>query len=170
MSERSERISSTTTWVASLFGLCAGVWLIACGGVRQQRSASPPSAAETAADSGGVPTGRPTEEIRDLDAQITQQLAQLGLNAPTDAEVVDMMAQSSTPALPESALASSCQPAPSGDTCTDVCTLGDSICGNARRICDLADQLPGDDYAAQRCTAGRASCDRARTRCCGCGA
>ena len=43
-----------------------------------------------------------------------------------------------------------------------------TICDNAGRICDLADDLPGDTWAAERCDAGKAACARASERCCGC--
>lgn len=52
--------------------------------------------------------------------------------------------------------------------CQDVCSLADSICGAADEICRLATALPGDDWAAGRCAAGKTSCARAGQRCCGC--
>jgi hypothetical protein len=52
--------------------------------------------------------------------------------------------------------------------CQDVCSLADSICDAADEICRLADALPGDAWAAGRCTAGNESCAKARARCCGC--
>jgi hypothetical protein len=153
------------TWWIAIVAVVIGAWLAACGAAGARKTASEPAAQDSSA--AGM-TGRPTEEIRDLDAQIAQQMADLGLAPPSDAEVTDMMAQSSTPALPTASVVDSCEQPPQADGCGDVCTLADSICTNARRICDLADQLPGDDYAAQRCTAGRGSCDRAKTRCCDC--
>jgi len=152
---------------AALLGLGLGVWLVACGGGRATKASTAPAA--PAASEATAPTGRPTDEIDALDQQIELDLARLGLEPPSDVEIVQMMTSSSTPALPDAALASTCGTAPTGDTCSDVCALGDSICGNARRICDLAAQLAGDDHAAQRCAGGKASCDRARTRCCACG-
>ena len=53
-------------------------------------------------------------------------------------------------------------------TCGDICVLGTSVCSNALRICDLAGELPGDDWAAKRCNAASASCSIARSRCCSC--
>ena len=66
---------------------------------------------------------------------------------------------------------------PSGDSmtaaeltaqCDDTCRLRDSICHSADRICDLAGQLVDDSWAAERCTAGKASCATATERCDGC--
>ena len=152
------------TWMIAVVAVAIGAWLAACGAAGARKTASEPATQDSAA---GM-TGRPTEEIRDLDAQIGQQMADLGLAPPSDAEVTEMMAQSSTPALPATSVVDACEQPPQADGCGDVCTLADSICGNAKRICDLADQLPGDEYATQRCTAGRGSCDRAKTRCCDC--
>ncbi|HEX7837935.1 MAG TPA: hypothetical protein VF469_10760, partial [Kofleriaceae bacterium] len=52
--------------------------------------------------------------------------------------------------------------------CKDACTLSDSICNNQQRICDLAKQLAGDDWAAGKCTSARASCQAAHASCCSC--
>ncbi|HEY6178927.1 MAG TPA: hypothetical protein VIX73_30955, partial [Kofleriaceae bacterium] len=60
-----------------------------------------------------------------------------------------------------------CHPAGS-DRCTDVCKLGDSVCRNQERICELAGKLAGDDWAANKCTRARASCQAAHERCCSC--
>jgi hypothetical protein len=148
----------------AIVAVLIGAWMAACG-AGARKATSEPSMAQ---DSSGGMTGRPTDEIRDLDAQIGQQMADLGLTPPSDAEVTEMIAQSSTPELPASSVVDACEQPPQADGCGDVCTLADSICTNAKRICDLADQLPGDEYASQRCAAGRGSCDRAKTRCCDC--
>jgi hypothetical protein len=146
-------------------GLAIGLVIAACG-ARSPRSAQPAAVN----DGGGVGAleGRPTEEIRALDEQITTDMASLGLEPPTDKEVTEMVVAHSVPPPVEGSVADSCEAPPDGEGCSDVCTLADSICKNADRICDLADQLPGDEWAVQRCASGRGSCDRAKTRCCGC--
>ncbi len=53
-------------------------------------------------------------------------------------------------------------------TCAQSCTLSDSICDNAKKICDLAKQLPGDAWADQKCSDGTATCDQAKAACCAC--
>ncbi|HEX4417697.1 MAG TPA: hypothetical protein VH165_07350, partial [Kofleriaceae bacterium] len=60
-----------------------------------------------------------------------------------------------------------CHPASTGK-CTDACTLSTSICGNQDKICALARQLAGDDWAANKCTTARASCQAAHDHCCSC--
>jgi hypothetical protein len=61
-----------------------------------------------------------------------------------------------------------CKPSRS-DTCTQTCTIKESICKNAARICQLAIDLGGNDaYANDKCSSGNASCEAAKQRCCGC--
>ncbi len=60
-----------------------------------------------------------------------------------------------------------CHPAPT-DTCSDSCKLSDSICDDAKKICDLAATLPGDTWAAGKCDSGKTSCSDAHDKCCAC--
>jgi hypothetical protein len=61
-----------------------------------------------------------------------------------------------------------CHPATT-QTCTQVCGLSDSICGNKDHICDLAtNKLPGDAWAATKCSDATKSCEGAHARCCDC--
>jgi hypothetical protein len=113
--------------------------------------------------------GLGTTEIENLDARIRQDLAQLGIDPPTDNEVTSVMVAHTEPPLPmTSDIASTCTAPPSGGACEDVCTLADSICSAAIRICELSDAIGDDPWAIQRCTAGKLSCERATERCCGC--
>lgn len=98
-------------------------------------------------------------EITALDEALTADRDRLGLDAPT---VDDLGA-----AAAMTAAANTCAPDGS-QACSDVCTLATSICDNATRICDLAAQLPGDAWASERCTTGKATCAKAAARCCDC--
>jgi hypothetical protein len=60
------------------------------------------------------------------------------------------------------------QPKPKTPKCTDVCHIKDAICDNAESICRIADELPSDDWARDKCTSAKASCKEARQRCCSC--
>ncbi len=110
--------------------------------------------------------GRPSDlraQIETLDADITSRLDAVAAAPASPDEIaaarpmtMDAIAKVCTP------------PAPPTATCTDVCKLGDSICDDATRICGLADQLPGDGWAADKCAGGKASCERSRQRCCDC--
>ena len=54
------------------------------------------------------------------------------------------------------------------DTCKQSCTLSDSICANAKKICDIAKQLGADPWADQKCSDGNATCSAAHKQCCDC--
>jgi len=110
----------------------------------------------------------PHQEIEQLAAQIDAERAKLGLAAPA-AEAVPMTPHEpmASQVAPLSTADATCRPAPS-DTCRDTCELSDSICGNAKKICNLADQLAGDAWAEGKCREAKGLCDEAHGRCCGC--
>jgi len=60
-----------------------------------------------------------------------------------------------------------CSPPPT-QTCTDVCKLGTTICDTKDKICNLAGQMHGDQWAADKCTDATASCTSAHEKCCSC--
>jgi hypothetical protein len=68
---------------------------------------------------------------------------------------------------PNSKTEATCRPAPK-DTCTQSCTLSDSICVNANKICRIAEQLQGDKWATDKCTSGKTTCEAAHMSCCHC--
>jgi hypothetical protein len=137
--------------------------VIACGGVR------PHSTSPAASPEAGTPTmpGDPRSEIAQLEAELDAAAAQLELPAPTPmaADAVPPAEAMATP-VPR-ADDPACRPSPS-ETCQTSCTLSDSICTNATRICKLADQLAPDTWAAQRCASANERCTASRARCCGC--
>lgn len=55
-----------------------------------------------------------------------------------------------------------------GSTCTQACTLADTICGDAEKICDIAKKLGNDAWAAGKCESAQTSCTDAHSRCCDC--
>ena len=140
-------------------GLCAGLAValaIACGAAPMQSAPAPVHAVE----------GRPDNlhaQIEALDKDIGDREGGAQLAPVGGAEV------SAAGAITMDAAAQVCTPpAHPSDTCGDACKLGDAICDDAGRICALADQLPGDAWAAGKCASGKASCERARQRCCDC--
>lgn len=141
---------------------CAAV--IACAG-------GSPRSAPAAAVQSPAPSG-PRDEIAALDREIAAQLTQAQVAPPavaacSGAACTTAMAEPfATPSAP-SAGDAACHPAP-GPRCHDVCTLSDSICKDQQRICELAKQLAGDDWAAGKCTSARASCQAAHDSCCSC--
>jgi hypothetical protein len=152
---------------------CAALVACAMGGAK--KSAVSGSPAPTAAEGGmGAMPGQSPEhdEIARLDQAITDELAKRNLAPAPEAScgaTCDLapVAMDARP-IADDPNAKSCKPAPS-DTCKDSCTLSDSICKNAERICTLAKQLGEHDaYANDKCVRGSASCKQSKDRCCGC--
>jgi len=150
--------------VGVIAGACCAL-VIACapGGRPRNATAPAPTSAEAAP---GMPQD-PHSQIERLDQEITEARTKLGLpevapvascTGPNCPSVAIPMAATSDP---------TCHPA-TNDTCTNTCTLSDSICGNATKICDLAKQMQGDTWAADHCTSATTSCQTAHVRCCGC--
>lgn len=152
-----------------LVGACLAL-VVACAAGKSSMSA--PQAAPTAeAMPAGGGAGNARDQIVVLETQIDAEMTQLGLN-PTPQPVCPDGTCSASAAEPmtvtPSAQDTTCKPGKS-DTCTQACTLSDSICDNAGKICELAKELGGDDsFANKTCTRGKASCQASRTRCCGC--
>lgn len=135
---------------------------IACGGARPMTTAAPPSAAEGRARD-------PRAEIEALDRQIADEMARAQLAQPAIAACSGpACAQAmSRPFAVPAADDPSCRPAAT-DRCTTACTLATSICDNQHKICELARQLEGDDWAANKCESARQSCKAAHDSCCSC--
>ena len=151
----------------------AAAALVACAAAgSKQMVQAPPTAG--AADAGAVmPSGSAEHtEIAQLDQAITDELTKRGLAVPADATCgarCDMaaIAMDSKPVTSDPRM-QSCKPGAS-DTCQDSCTLSDSICKNADRICTIAHQLGDRDaYANDKCVRGSQSCQASKQRCCSC--
>lgn len=143
----------------------ACVVLAACA-APQRASQPPPTAAERPASAAGPSALDPHAQIDALAKQLDAERDRLGLPAPVPpplaaATATSMSAPVSSKTDPQ------CHPGAS-QTCQDSCGLSDAICDNAKKICDLAAQLPGDTWAAQQCEDGKATCDAAHAKCCGC--
>jgi hypothetical protein len=138
-----------------IVGLVAGACMalaIACA-ARQAPMAVSPTMAPASGSS-------PHDQIQDLANQIDGKRVELKL--PEQHGVGSSATpMGSTPEVPACARAQN-------DTCTQTCTLSDSICDNSKKICELADQLAGDAWAAQKCADGTATCAAATKRCCEC--
>lgn len=146
-----------------LLGACAAV-AIACGAALGPQAKL--TAAPAAQDARG---GDPHAEIDVLDRQIADELAKAQVPSPaaatcTGAACAEAMSQ---PFMTPLVTDPQCHPA-STDRCTGACTLSTSICSNQQKICDLANQLPGDDWAANKCESAKASCKAAHDNCCRC--
>lgn len=142
--------------------------LAACAAGPAKSSTAPPAvapdgAAAGAADGSLAPT--PRSQIIELEQQIAAARDQLGIAEPSD----DML--QGVPAQPLGALPATedpkCRPAPT-DTCKTSCTLSDSICNNADRICRIAQDLGADTWAQNQCAKANQTCEASRAKCCGC--
>jgi len=149
-----------------------GVALGACCAVASACGASAPKASRAAPavpaveDVGG---GDPHVQIDALDRQIADEMARAHVPPPatatcTGASCATAMSQ---PFATPMATDPECHPAKT-ETCTSACTLSTSICSNQQKICDLATQLVGDDWAANKCESAKASCRAAHDSCCSC--
>ena len=135
--------------------------LVACA-VQKKQAAMAPMPQQPTQSTGMAPD--PHADIERLSKQIDASRDQLALPPPATASCAPQCA-----ATPMAAAVSSkdCHPGQS-DTCQQTCTVSDSICSNAQQICNLASQLAGDTWAAQKCEDGKATCDSAHAKCCAC--
>jgi hypothetical protein len=132
---------------------------LACGGARPMAASAPSAGA--AED--------PRAQIDALDRQIANDMAKASL-APQPAVLCSgaaCAAAMSAPFMTPTTTDLQCRPA-AAQRCTDLCALSTSICNNQQKICELAKQLSGDDWAANKCESARASCKAANDACCTC--
>ncbi len=161
-------------WLGLVLG-AAGAAAVACSAGSARSSATAPAAPAMMSPDERHAADDRHAEIEALDREISDALARGNLAPPERAScrgatcAAAMSQPFVTPAAPGTPGASdaSCRPAPSA-ACTDACTIATSICTNQQKICDLARQLAGDDWAANKCDRARASCTAAHERCCSC--
>jgi hypothetical protein len=139
---------------------------LACAGAARK-----PSAPATDPDAEEVPATAPEDphvEIEERDRNITTALARAQIAPPvaTCSGVACITAIGEPFSTPTSD--PTCRPPSPGDRCSNLCTLATSICRNQERICKLAQHLLYDEWAANKCTRARASCEAAHDTCCGC--
>ena len=141
------------------YGLLAGAYvatILACASGGSHMASAP---APTSASSPSVMPPGTHDQIASLSRTIDEQRRQLKLPEPAP------LAPSAEPMAMEPVVA--CPAAPPTQ-CHDVCTLADSICDNATKICDLAKQMAGDDWAKGKCDSATKTCGESHERCCSC--
>lgn len=152
----------------ALAAACLAAIACAAGGAKSSAPPAAPAASAMPSAASGDAQAEPRAEIEALDRDITAELARAQIPPPpTTCSGATCASQRSEPFSTPTASDPTCHPAAS-DHCSDVCTLSTSICTNQQRICELAQQLPGDDWAAGTCTRARASCQAAHDACCRC--
>lgn len=154
-----------------LFAAAAATTIVACamGGAQKSMAPAPTAASAPAAQTLPQPNTPKDDQIAELSRSIEDQRTQLGLPAPapggkTDAE--PMSNDAHVPVAPVAPSAPTCHPA--SETCSQACTLSGSICGNAKKICDIANELPNDAWASNKCVEGNETCAASKKRCCDC--
>ena len=145
--------------VGLLLGLTIA-FAIACGAA--SKSTSPPAVMPGSAEPRAMQSPQ-REEIERLNREIEESFTKLSIGRATPMSDMNPATANVTPPSGDP----TCKAA-SSDTCKDICTLGESICKNAKRICEIATELGNDDWANGKCADGVASCDAARKRCCDC--
>lgn len=128
---------------------------------------TPPPAAPSTSAVPDLASDDPHTEIEELDRDISAKVARAQILPP----VVTCSGAACAAAVSEPfttpAVDPACRPIPS-DRCSPMCTLSASICHDRERICNLAQHLPYDEWAANKCTRARASCQAAHDECCSC--
>jgi hypothetical protein len=147
-----------------LFALSLCLALASCA-AGAKKSAAPASHEAAPSSAGATLSADPRQQIRDLEDQIIAARTELKLEDPGEGPLPGVSAEPMG-AQPYSANPS-CRPAAS-DTCKTSCTLSDSICGNADKICRIAQDLAGDAWATNKCAKANKTCESSRTKCCGC--
>jgi hypothetical protein len=141
----------------------AFAFVIACGGAASKKV--------TEVESRPPPPGDPRAEIDKLDREISSLMQTLNEPRPAAPPLTCAAdcAQAMSGAAETAVLKDpTCTPGAS-ETCKESCTLKDSICTNAKRICTIASDLGGNDaYANDKCNSGSTSCEAAKKRCCSC--
>jgi len=140
---------------------------VSCGGSKMGARAPTQAAPSEATSGAGAPSilpASPKEQIEQLEAEITTSRTQLELDEPNEQAI------QGAPVQPLGALPSTqdpkCHPA-QNDTCKTSCTLSDSICSNADKICRLSIEM-NDDWSRGRCAKANKTCESSKTKCCGC--
>jgi hypothetical protein len=153
-------------WVGALCAIA-----VACGGASPKYAAAPPSTREASPSMPGPADAR--AQIDGLSREIDDDLAALGLSRPAAPFTACVQPPCGAEALgaglrPAHSAEPACRPG-GAELCHDSCRLSDSICESSGRICRIASDLGGGDaYANEKCAGGKASCDAARAKCCGC--
>jgi hypothetical protein len=155
--------------VGVVLGTCCAI-VIACSGGQRATMAPQPPQTNVAAPLPPRPSDPRADQIDTLVAQIDQQRGEMNLpeqhgerTSGVEPRSTAMAGGTAPPVAPTCE-----QPKGQSDNCKQSCTLKTSICENAKKICDIAGEMAGDEWAAQKCADGNATCDAARKKCCEC--
>ena len=151
-------------------GLIAGA---CCAALLACAASHRPAVPRTAMDAGSpVAMSSPEhDEIMRLETAIDAELTKRSLPAAAPPSCSGASCLTAASAIPMGSLqrveGPSCK-APVNDNCKDSCTMADSICKNAERICTISKQLDNDAWANEKCVKGSESCTQSNKLCCSC--
>jgi hypothetical protein len=155
---------NSTSLLATLCGLALGS-VIACGGMAQRKAQPTASSPAPGAEDMAARPGDPRlDEILARDTEIRTMRGELGL--PTDPALSERNAWKAVPL--SRAIETCTDPPDTGPKCDDVCNLADHICENADEICRIAGELPGNEWAEDKCSSAKVSCKDGKQRRCDC--
>ena len=137
--------------------------VISCGGGGRAALKAPAPTSDAPGAAVMPASGR--DQIEELDAQITAAVTELKLD---DARPEAIQSGQATPMGAVTAAGDpACRPAKT-ETCSTSCTLSDSVCSNADKICTLAADMQGDTWAENKCKRANLMCQASHKKCCGC--
>jgi hypothetical protein len=158
----------------TLAALGAGVAIavvVSCGGSSKKATMAPMSASPD----GGIPgmASDPKAQIEKLDADLTAEFVKLGAGQrpPAPSPAANLCPAPPCPQTESVGVKPGTDPTclkGESQTCKDTCTIADSICDSAIKICKIAETMNNDAWANDKCSSGNASCETARGKCCGC--
>ncbi|HUH04102.1 MAG TPA: hypothetical protein VML75_19025 [Kofleriaceae bacterium] len=149
------RARSHRAWLGTTLTVALGAMYLGCAG--SSKAVQPPPQSPDAAVV--VPANPYQSEIVAMMSEIRGWRGELGLKLePTDRVLGTV--RSARDVCPVIEIV---------EECRDTCTLADHICENAENICRIADgELRGDQWAKDKCSSAKASCDEAAKECCNC--
>jgi hypothetical protein len=149
------RAQSHRAWLGTALTVALGAIYLGCAG--SSKAVQPPPQSPDAAVV--MPPNPYQSEIVAMMSEIRGWRGELGLNLePTNRMFGSVKEARNVCPDPEIV-----------EECRDMCTLADHICENADNICRIADgELLGDEWARDKCSSAKASCDEAGKQCCGC--
>lgn len=151
-------------------GVMLGAWcaiMIACAAA--SKSAMAPAPTQPTGMRAPMPGSPQDQEIDRLANEIEAERVELALpQAPSTFTCSGATCAQSALGMAAGATAPTLVCKPTSETCTQACTLADSICSNAKKICEIASQLDGDQWAATKCSDSTQTCKDAKARCCEC--
>lgn len=141
----------------------------ACGGMSQKPQSTSASVTrahedtEVDGESMASYSNDPREAIAQLSAEISDLRESRGMAREPSAAPI--RAAHDAP-VPSAVTVESTSGA--SDVCRPTCTIASNICRNSAKICKLATELDGDEWADEKCDSGKVSCKEAKTACKGC--